>query len=115
MNTAAQLMSGIKSHIAKSFIMEMLSTSTLQRWFTKSLIERALGRSISDNEHICLDDNTSIKMETVIEYPYFKRAIKKVTVVLIKAECVFFHAPQGLVNALHKKRKTVVTMTIKFQ
>lgn len=79
MNVAAQLMSKIKCTLAKSFIMEMLASPILQEEFTKSLIHKALGREFSEDDYIRLNDEKWIKMKNVISYPYFKRAVQKVT------------------------------------
>ena len=80
MNIAADLLSAIKCHIPESFVMEILARSYVQEKFTKSLIGRALGRNVSEDEYICLDEGKWIKMENVFKYPFFKRAIEKVTV-----------------------------------
>ena len=79
MNISAELLSSICCHITESFVMEMLACSFAQKKFTKSLIERALGQPISEDAYIHLDDGTAIKMKHVFDYPYFKRAITKVT------------------------------------
>ena len=79
MNITEELLSSIRCHITQSFVMEILACSFAQKKFTKSLIERALGQPISEDAYIHLDDGTAIKMKHVFEYPYFKRAITKVT------------------------------------
>lgn len=80
MHTVSELLSMLKCHLCSSFIMEMLAQSCVQEKFSRSLIERALGRSISEDEYIRLEDNKGIKMANVFKYPFFKRAIDKVTV-----------------------------------
>ena len=70
----------LKCHLASSFIMEILSQSCVQEKFSRSMMERALGRSISEDEYIRLDKNKGIKMANVFKYPFFKRAIDKVTI-----------------------------------
>ena len=80
MSTTAELLSTIRCHITESFVMEMLACPVVQEKFTKSLIGRALGRNISEDECILLDDGKWIKMANVFKYPYFQRAIDKVTV-----------------------------------
>ena len=79
MNSIAQLLSWISWDITESFVVEFLAWSFAQKRFTKSLIERALGQPISEDAYIHLDDRTAIKMKDVFDYPYFKRAITKVT------------------------------------
>ena len=79
MNITAELLSSICCHITESFVTEILACSFAQKKFTKSLIERALGQPISEDAYIHLDDGTVIKMKHVFDYPYFKRAITKVT------------------------------------
>ena len=79
MNIIAELLSSIRCHITESFVMEILACPFAQKKFTKSLIERALGQPISEDAYIHLDDGTAIKMKHVFDYPYFKRAITKVT------------------------------------
>ena len=79
MNITAELLSSIRCHITESFVMEILACSFTQRKFTKSLIERALGQPISEDAYIHLDDGTAVKMKHVFDYPYFKRAITKVS------------------------------------
>ena len=79
MNSIAQLLSWISWDITESFVVEFLAWSFVQKRFTKSLIERALGQPISEDAYIHLDDRTVIKMKHVFDYPYFKRAITKVT------------------------------------
>ena len=79
MNITAELLSSICCHITESFVMEILACSFAQKKFTKSLIERALGQPISEDAYIHLDDGAVIKMKHVFDYPYFKRAITKVT------------------------------------
>ena len=78
MNIAAELLSSLKCHLAESFIMEILARPLVQEKFTKSLIERALGRNISEHEYIHLNDGKWIKVANVFKYPYFKRAVEKV-------------------------------------
>lgn len=80
MHIVSELLSLLKCHLSLSFIMEMLAQSCVQEKFSRSMIERALGRSISEDEYIRLDDNKGIKMGNVFKYPFFKRAIDKVTV-----------------------------------
>ena len=58
--------------------MEMLASPMIQEQFTKSLIHKALGREFSEDDYIRLSEDKWIKMENVIKYPYFKRAIEKV-------------------------------------
>ena len=77
MNHTAQFLSWISWGIAESFVVECLAFE--QKRFTKSLFERALGKPISEDAYIHLDDLTAIKMKDVFDYPYFKRAITKVT------------------------------------
>ena len=84
MNIAAELLSLIKCHLAESFIMETLASPLVQEKFTKSLIERALGRNISE-EYIHLNDETWIKVANVFKYPYFKRAVDKVRELFLSA------------------------------
>ena len=60
--------------------MEMLAQPFVQEKFSRSMLERALGRSISENEYIRVVDDKGIKMANVFKYPFFKRAIDKVTI-----------------------------------
>ena len=80
MQIVSELLSMIKCHLSESFIMEMLAQPFVQEKFSKSMIERALDRSISEDEYIRLDDTKGIKMANVLKYPFFRRAIDKVTV-----------------------------------
>ena len=84
MQIVSELLSKLKCHLASSFIMEILSQSCVQERFSRSMMERALGRSISEDEYIRLDKDKGIKMANVFKYPFFKRAIDKVTI-----ECYF--------------------------
>ena len=84
MQIVSELLSKLKSHLSSSFIMEILSKSFVQEKFSRSLMERALGRSISKDEYILLDKDKGIRMANVFKYPFFKRAIDKVTI-----ECYF--------------------------
>ena len=79
MNITAGLLGMIPWTTVKSMIMRTLSRPWMQERFTKRLIQRALGRNVSEDEYILLDDGKWIKMANVLKYPYFKRAIKKVT------------------------------------
>ena len=78
MQIVSELLSCIKCHLTGSFIMEILSQPFVQERFSKSMIERALGRNISEDDYIRLDDGRAIKMANVVKYPFFKRAIDKV-------------------------------------
>lgn len=80
MHIVSELLSMLTCHLSSSFIMEMLAQPCVQEKFSRSMIERALGRSISEDEYIRLEDNKGIKMANVFKYPFFKRAIDKVTV-----------------------------------
>lgn len=77
MQVVSELLSNIKCHLTESFIMEILAQHCVQEKFSKSMIERALGRNISEDEYIHLEDKTAIKMVDVFKYPFFKRAIDK--------------------------------------
>ena len=83
MQIVSELLSMLKCHLSPSFIMEMLSQSCVQEKFSRSMMERALGRTISEDEYIRLDDDNGIKMTNVFKYPFFKRAINKVTINLM--------------------------------
>lgn len=78
MDIAAGLLKNISSELTKTFVVEMLAKSVVQESFTRHLIERAMGRKISGDECIRLDDGRWIKMENVFKYRYFQRAIDKV-------------------------------------
>ena len=78
MNITAGLLGMIPESV-KPRIMRMLSWPCIQERFTKGLIQSALGRNVSEDEYILLDDGKWIKMANVLKYPYFKRAIEKVT------------------------------------
>ena len=80
MQIVSELLSMVKCHLSSSFIMEILSQSCVQEKFSRSMMERALGRSISEDEYIRLDNDKGIKMAKVFKYPFFKRAIDKVTI-----------------------------------
>ena len=82
MQIVSELLSMLKCHLASSFIMEILAQSCVQEKFSRSMMERAMGRSISEHEHIRLVDDKGIKMAKVFKYPFFKRAIEKVTISL---------------------------------
>ena len=82
MQVVSELLSNIKCHLTESFIMEILAQHCVQEKFSKSMIERALGRNISEDEYIHLEDKTAIKMVDVFKYPFFKRAIDKVNTYL---------------------------------
>lgn len=80
MQIVSELSTMIKCHLSESFIMEMLAEPFVQEKFSKSMIERALDRSISEDEYIRLDENKEIKMANLLKYPFFRRAIDEVTV-----------------------------------
>lgn len=80
MHIVSDLLSMVKCHLSSSFIVEVLAQSCVQEKFSRSMMERALGRSISEDEYIRLDDDKGIKMANVFKYPFFKRAIDKVNV-----------------------------------
>ena len=80
MQIVSELLSMLKCHLSSSFIMEILSQSCVQEKFSRSMMERALGRSIAEDEYIRLDNDKGIKMANVFKYPFFKRAIDKVTI-----------------------------------
>ena len=80
MQIVSELLSMLKCHLSSSFIMEMLAQPFVQEKFSRSMMERALGRSISENEYIRVVDDKGIKMVNVFKYPFFKRAIDKVTI-----------------------------------
>ena len=80
MQIVSELLSMLKCHLSSSFIMEMLAQPFVQEKFSRSMMERALGRSISENEYIRVVDDKGIKMANVFKYPFFKRAIDKVTI-----------------------------------
>ena len=78
MDIAAGLLKKISCEFAKTFVVETLANSEVQENFTRHLIESAMGRKISGDECIRLDDGRWIKMENVLKYRYFHRAIEKV-------------------------------------
>ena len=61
-----------------SFTVEMLAKAPLQKRFTESMIEAALGRDVDDDEYILLEEGKWIKMSNVLKYRYIQRAISKV-------------------------------------
>ena len=79
MKVTAGLLGKISWTTVKSVIMKTFSWPRVQKWFTTHLLQRALGRNISEDEYIVLDDGKWIKMANVVKYPYFKRAIERVT------------------------------------
>ena len=96
--------------------MEFLARPSVQEMFTKSLIERALGRNISKDEYFCLNDGKWIKMANVFKYPYFKRAIEKVTDIFLSTE--FFKQAvvpisNQLIGVIKKKKKETTTTKIR--
>lgn len=50
-----QIVSELLNHLSESFIMEMLAQPFVQETFSKSMIERALDRSISEDDYIRLN------------------------------------------------------------
>lgn len=77
MHIVSELLSLLTCHLSSSFIMEVLAQPCVQEKFSRSMIERALGRRISEDEYVRLEDNKGIKMANVFKYPFFKRAIDK--------------------------------------
>ena len=61
-----------------SFVVEMLAKGPLQKRFTETLIEQALGRDVNDDEYILLEEGKWIKMSNLLKYRYIQRAINKV-------------------------------------
>ena len=79
MNIAAELLRAVKCHVSEPFVMEILAQPRVQEQFTQALIQRALGRHISEDDCICLDEGKWVKLTNVPKYPFIKRAVEKVT------------------------------------
>ena len=76
MGAVRGFLQNISCKTSKKIVVQMLAW--FNQSFTRILIETAMGRKISKDEEILLDDGKWIKMRNVFKYPFFQRAIEKV-------------------------------------